>query len=82
MAIRKEMSMLSRERNTDQRLATLEQNQTLKLTLSGQADTPTGNLSRPPPLLQPWPPGHRYHNGRDPAPTHFYAGMARRCKAA
>lgn len=77
VAIRKEMSMLSRERNTDQqRLATLEQeNSALKLTLSGQAGTPNGEPVPTAAAAAAMAGAPATTTGEIPPPTHFYAGM-------
>lgn len=74
VAIRKEMAMLSRERNTDQgRLAALEQeNSTLKATLSGQSDTTN---AEPFPSAAAMARAPATTIGDIPPPTHFYAGM-------
>ncbi|EKP0313599.1 F-type conjugal transfer pilus assembly protein TraB [Aeromonas veronii] len=77
VAIRKEMGMLSRERNTDQqRLATLEQeNSALKLTLSGQADTPNGEPVPTAAAAATIAGAPVTTTGDIPPPTHFYSGM-------
>ncbi|WP_438403881.1 TrbI/VirB10 family protein, partial [Aeromonas veronii] len=77
VAIRKEMGMLSRERTTDQqRLAALEQeNNALKLTLSGQADTPNGEPVPTAAAAATIAGAPATTTGDIPPPTHFYSGM-------
>lgn len=75
-AIRKEMGMLARDRKADQdRLASLEQeNSSLKETLSGQQDTPSGE---PVPAAAAVIAGSPVTTVGDvPPPTHFYSGMS------
>ncbi len=76
-AIRKEMGMLARERNTDQgRLATLEQeNSALKETLSGQAGTPIGEPVPTAAATAAIAGAPVTAAGDIPPPTHFYSGM-------
>lgn len=76
-AIRKEMGMLSRERNTDQqRLATLEQeNSALKASLSGQAGTPNGEPVPTAAAAAAMAGAPVTTAGDIPPPTHFYPGM-------